>query len=173
VILTPKDVQPAHQGTLPEVRDRVIADYQQEKSIELARTEAEDFAKRVQGGAPFDQAAKALGLSLVTSQPFARTGSVQDLGAAKLLAASFGMKIGQVSPPTQISGNWLVYRVTALEAPKPEDLATQSDQIKQQLLQAKQGAAFEAFRVALEDRLKQEGKLVINADAMKRLTRSS
>jgi hypothetical protein len=38
VILTPKDVQPAHQGTLPEVRDRVIADYQQEKSIELART---------------------------------------------------------------------------------------------------------------------------------------
>ena len=83
------------------------------------------------------------------------------------------MKIGQVSPPTQISGNWLVYRVTALEAPKPEDLATQSDQIKQQLLQAKQGAAFEAFRVALEDRLKQEGKLVINADAMKRLTRSS
>jgi len=173
VILTPKDVQPAHQGTLPEVRDRVIADYQQEKSIELARTKAEDFAKRVQGGAPFDQAAKALGLSLVTSQPFARTGSVQDLGAAKLLAASFGMKIGQVSPPTQISGNWLVYRVTALEAPKPEDLATQSDQIKQQLLQAKQGAAFEAFRVALEDRLKQEGKLVINADAMKRLTRSS
>ncbi|MGA2844805.1 MAG: peptidyl-prolyl cis-trans isomerase [Candidatus Acidiferrales bacterium] len=173
VILTPKDVQPAHQGTLTEVRDHVIADYQQEKSIELARTEAEDFAKRVQGGAPFDQAAKALGLSLVTSQPFARTGSVQDLGAAKLLAASFGMKIGQVSPPTQISGNWLVYRVTAHEAPKPEDLATQSDQIKQQLLQAKQGAAFEAFRVALEDRLKQEGKLVINAEAMKRLTRSS
>ena len=36
-----------------------------------------------------------------------------------------------------------------------------------------QRAAFEAFRVALEDRLKQEGKLVINADAMKRLTRSS
>jgi peptidyl-prolyl cis-trans isomerase D len=173
VILTPKDIQPAHQGTLPEVRDRVIADYQQEKSIELARTEAEDFAKRVQGGAPFDQAAKALGLSLVTSQPFARTGSVQDLGAAKLLAASFGMKIGQVSTPTQISGNWLVYRVTAHEAPKPEDLATQSDQIKQQLLQAKQGAAFEAFRVALEDRLKQEGKLVINAEAMKRLTRST
>ena len=173
VILTPKDVQPAHQGTLPEARDRVIADYQQEKSIELARTEAEDFAKRVQGGAPFDQAAKALGLSLVTSQPFARTGSVQDLGAAKLLAASFGMKIGQVSTPTQISGNWLVYRVTAQEAPKPEELATQSDQIKQQLLQAKQGAAFEAFRIALEDRLKQEGKLVINAEAMKRLTRSS
>ena len=173
VILTPKDVQPAHQGTLAEVRDRVIADYQQEKSVELARTEAEDFAMRVQGGAPFDQAAKALGLPLVTSQPFARTGSVQDLGSAKLLAASFGMKIGQVSPATQIGGNWLVYRVATHEAPNPEDLAKQTDQIKQQLLQAKQGAAFEAFRLALEDRLKKEGKLVINDEVMKRLTRSS
>jgi peptidyl-prolyl cis-trans isomerase D len=173
VILTPKDVQPAHQGTLAEVRDRVLADYQQEKSVELARTKAEELAKRVQGGESFDQAAKALGISLVTSEPFARTGSVQNLGAAKLLDAAFGMKIGQVSPPTQISGNWLVYRVTTHDAPNPEDFAKQADQIKQQLLQGKQGAAFEAFRLALEDRLKKEGKLVINADAMKRLTRSS
>jgi peptidyl-prolyl cis-trans isomerase D len=173
VILTPKDVQPAHQGTLAEVHDRVLADYQQEKSIELARTKADDLAKRVQGGQPFDQAAKALDLSLVTSEPFARTGSVQNLGAAKLLESAFGMKIGQVSSATQISGNWLVYRVTTHDAPNPEDLAKQADQIKQQLLQGKQGAAFEAFRLALEDRLKQEGKLVINADVLKRLTRSS
>ena len=173
VILTPKDIQPAHQGTLAEVRDRVLADYQQEKSIELARTKAEDLAKRVQGGESFDQAAKALGLTLVTSEPFARTGSVQNLGAAKLLEPAFGMKTGQASPATQISGNWLVYRVTTHDAPNPDDLAKQSDQIKQQLLQGKQAAAFEAFRLALEDRLKHEGKLTINADAMKRLTRSS
>ena len=83
------------------------------------------------------------------------------------------MKIGQVSPATQIGGNWLVYRVATHEAPNPEDLAKQTDQIKQQLLQAKQGAAFEAFRLALEDRLKKEGKLVINDEVMKRLTRSS
>jgi peptidyl-prolyl cis-trans isomerase D len=173
VILTPKDVQPAHQGALAEVRDRVLADYQQEKSIELARTKAEELAKRVQGGESFDQAAKALDLSLVTSEPFARTGSVQNLGAAKLLESAFGMKSGQVSSATQISGNWLVYRVTTHDAPNPEDLAKQADQIKQQLLQGKQGAAFEAFRLALEDRLKQDGKLVINADVLKRLTRSS
>jgi hypothetical protein len=53
------------------------------------------------------------------------------------------------------------------------ELSAQSDQIKQQLLQSKQGAAFDAFRTALEDRLKKEGKLVISADAMKRLTRST
>jgi hypothetical protein len=55
----------------------------------------------------------------------------------------------------------------------PAEFATQIDQVRQQLLQSKQAAAFDAFRTALEDRLKKEGKLVINADAMKRLSRTS
>jgi peptidyl-prolyl cis-trans isomerase D len=173
VILTPKDIQPAHQGMLAEVRNKVLADYQQEKSIELARTKAQELAKRVQSGESFDQAAKALSLTAVTPEAFARNGSVPDLGAAKLLQASFGMSVGQVSQPTQVVGNWLVYRVLGHQPANPADLAGQSDQIKQQLLQAKQTAAFEAFRTALEDRLKREGKLTINADVMKRLSRTS
>jgi peptidyl-prolyl cis-trans isomerase D len=173
VILTPKDIQPAHQGMLAEVRNKVLADYQQEKSIELARTKAQELAKRVQSGESFDQAAKALSLTAVTPEAFARNGSVPDLGAAKLLQASFGMSVGQVSQPTQVVGNWLVYRVLGHQPANPADLAGQSDQIKQQLLQAKQTAAFEAFRTALEDRLKKEGKLTINADVMKRLSRTS
>src|SRR5580698_1469965 len=36
VIVTPKDIVPAHQGTLAEVRDRVLADYQKDKLLELA-----------------------------------------------------------------------------------------------------------------------------------------
>jgi len=173
VILTPKDVQPAHQGTLVEVRDKVLADYQQQKSVELARTKAQELAKRVQSGESFDQAAKTLGLTAVTPEAFARNGSVPDVGSAKLLQASFGMPVGQVSPPTQVAGNWLVYRVVGHQPANPADLATQSDQIKQQLLQAKQTAAFEAFRTALEDRLKKEGKLVIDPEVMKRLSRTS
>ena len=173
LILTPKDIQPAHQGTLAEVHDKVLADYQQEKSIELARTKADELAKRVQSGEAFDPAAKALGLTVVTPAAFARNGSVQDVGSAKLLEAAFGMPVGQSSPTAQVGGNWLVYRVVSHQPVNPEDLAAQSEQIKQQLTQAKQAAAFDAFRTALEDRLKKEGKLNINADAMKRLSRTS
>ena len=36
VIITLKEDLPAHQGTLAEVHDQVLADYQQEKSIDLA-----------------------------------------------------------------------------------------------------------------------------------------
>ena len=83
------------------------------------------------------------------------------------------MPVGQLSAPTQIAGNWLIYKVVGHEAVIPEDLAKQSDQIRQELLASKQQAAFDAFRIALEDRLKAEGKLAINAEAVKRVTRSS
>jgi peptidyl-prolyl cis-trans isomerase D len=173
VILTVKDILPAHQGTLAEVRDRVQADYQEEKSVELARAKADELSKRAQGGEAFDKAAKALGLEVKAPPLFSRTGSVPDLGSAKQLEAAFGMAVGQASSPTQTSGNWLVYRVVAHEAANPQDLAKQGAEIKQQLLQSKQAAAFEAFRVALEDRLKKEGKLTINSDVVKRLTKST
>lgn len=172
-IITPKDIQPAHQGTLAEVHDRVLADYQQEKSLELAQSKAQDLAKLVKGGEAFDQAAKSLNLAVKTSEAVSRTGSIPDVGTGQMIESAYSMPVGQVSDAKQIAGNWMVFRVTAHAAVNDADLSAQSDQIKQQLLQSKQGAAFDAFRTALEDRLKKEGKLVINADAMKRLTRST
>jgi peptidyl-prolyl cis-trans isomerase D len=169
VIITPKDTVSAHQGTLAEVRDRVLADYQQEKSLELARSKAEELSKLAQGGEALDKAAKSLNLTTKTSESFSRTGSVPDIGAGNLVENAFTMPVGQVSPAKQVAGNWLVYRIVGHEPVIQNALILQADQIRQQLLQTKQNAAYEAFKTALEDRLKKEGKLTINADAMKRL----
>ena len=172
VIVTPKDVLPAHQATLAEVHDKVLADYQQEKSLDVARTKAADLAKLAQGGEALDKAAKSLSLDVKTSEPFARTGSIPDVGSANQLDAAFTMQVGQVAAPKLVGGNWLVYRVTSHNAANMDDLAKQTQDIQQQLLQTKQGAAFAAFKTALEDRLTQEGKLTINQEALNRLTRS-
>ena len=173
VILTVKDIVPAHQGTLAEVHDRVLADYQHEKSVELASSRAAELSKRAQGGEDFAKAAKSLDLTVKTSDSFARAGSIPDVGSAKQLAAAFRMTVGQVSGPTQSGENWIVFRAAAHDQAKTEDLAKQKDDIQQQLLQTKQNAAFDAFHTALIDRLKKEGKLTINADAMNRVTHPS
>jgi hypothetical protein len=86
-----------------------------------------------------------------------------------LVENAFTMPVGQVSPAKQVAGNWLVYRVVGHEPVIQNALILQADQIRQQLLQTKQNAAYDAFKTALEDRLKKAGKLTINADAMKRL----
>jgi peptidyl-prolyl cis-trans isomerase D len=169
VILTVKEILPGHQGTLAEVHDRVLADYQKEKSVDLARTRAADLFKRTQSGAAFDKIAKELTIDIKTSDLFARNGSVPDVGSGKQLEAAFGMPVGQVGAPTQFGENWLVDRIVDHRAANPDDLAKQNKDIQQQLLQSKQEAAFTAFKAALEDRLKQEGRLTVNPDALKRI----
>jgi peptidyl-prolyl cis-trans isomerase D len=169
VIITPKDIQAAHQGTLAEVRDKVLADYKQDKAGELAKSKVDQLAKLAQGGEDFSKAAKSLSLDVAAPDAFTRTGDIPGLGSAQSIEGAFSLPVGQISQPKQVSGGWLVYRVVAHDSANPAELILQSDQIKQQLLQAKQAAAYDAFRTALEDRLKKEGKLTINADALKRL----
>lgn len=173
VILTVKDVLPAHQGTLAEVHDRVLADCQHEKSIALASARAQELSKRAQAGEAFDKVAKSLDLAVKTSDSFARSGSIPDLGTAKQLAAAFKMNVGQVSAPTQSGENWIVFQTVSHEPPNNDDLAKQKADIEQQLLQTKQNAAFDAFRTSLLDQMKKEGKLTINADQMNRITHPS
>jgi peptidyl-prolyl cis-trans isomerase D len=173
VVLTVSEIEPTHQGKFAEVRERVLADYRQEKSVELARSRADELARRVRSGEDFSKTAKALGFDAKTTDPFSRTVSVRDLGPARDLSAAFNMNVGQTSGPVALGANWLVYRVAAREEPNLQDLASQRTQIEQELLQNKRAMAFEAFREALESRMKQEGKLTIRADALSRLSRSS
>jgi len=173
VILTVKDIQSAHPATLAEVADRVLADYQKEKSADLASARASELAKRAQAGEDFGKAAKSLGLAVKTSDSVARGGSVPDIGSARQISGAFNMQVGEISTPAETASNWFVYRLVAKEAPNPADLATQKTDIEQQLLQSKQSAAFEAFHTSLIDRLKKEGKLTIHPDVANRITSSS
>jgi peptidyl-prolyl cis-trans isomerase D len=173
VVMTVKNIVPAHQGTLAEVHAQALADYQQENSVTLAKQRAEQLAQKVKSGEPLDKAAKDLGLAVATSEPFARNGSVPAVGSGRQLSAAFNLNPGQTGGPTQIEGNWVVYQVVSHQAANPSDFASQEAGIKQQLLQTRQNAAFEAFRSSLLDQLRAQGKLTINSDALRRFTQTS
>jgi peptidyl-prolyl cis-trans isomerase D len=166
-VLLLKETQPAHQGSLEEVRDRVITDLKREKSTELAKSKAEDLARRVKAGEKFDVAAKALGLEPKTSDSFARDGSIAGAASGKQLGAAFNLKAGDTGAPLSLGQNWLVYRVAEKVEPNPTDFDTQKKQLMEEVLQSKRSLAFEAFRSALGDRLKQEGKLRLMPEKLK------
>ncbi len=170
VIVTLKDALPAHQATFAEVRDKVLTEYRQDKSQQLARSHAEELARRARSGEALPQAAKSLGLEAKASEPFARTDSVPGVGSGSNLGAAFAMAVGQTSDATLVGGNWLVYTVLAREEANPQDFEKQRASIEQQLVESKRSMAFQAFRDALEDRMKREGKVVVNAELLKRLT---
>ncbi len=167
VVLSVKSIQPAHQGSLEEVRDRVIGDLKREKSTELAKNNAEELIKRVKAGEKFDAAARALGLEPKTSDPIARDGSIPGAASGKQVSAAFNLKTGDVAAPLSLGQNWLVYRMAEKTEPNPADFEKQKKQLTEELLQSKRNLAFEAFRTSLDTRLKQEGKLKLMPEKLK------
>lgn len=159
VVLSVKDIQPAHQGTLDEVRARIVGDIQKQKAAEQVVAKAEELSRRVKAGEKFDAAAKSLGLDPKTSDSFARDGSVPGLGSGKQLSAAFDMKDGEVSAPVPLGAGRAVYELVEKTALDQADYAKQEKDLTQTVLQNKRSVAFDAFRAALDARLKQEGKL--------------
>ena len=170
IILDVSQILLAHQGSLEEVRDKVVADLKQQKASEEARSKAEELVKRVKAGEKFDAAAKALGLDAKTSDEFARAGSISNVASGKQLSAAFQLKTGDVAAPLNLGSNWLVYEVVDKQEPNPADFEKQKKDITDAVLQAKRSLAFEAFQTALEDRLKKEGKLQLMPDKLRSLT---
>ncbi len=167
VALSVKSIEPAHQGSLEEVRDRVITDLRREKSTEQAKNKAEELTKRVKAGEKLDAAARALGLEPKTSDPIARDGSIPGAASGKQVSAAFNLKTGDVAPPLSLGQNWLVYRVVEKTEANPSDFDKQKKQLTEELLQSKRNLAFEAFQKALDNRLKQEGKLKLMPEKLK------
>jgi peptidyl-prolyl cis-trans isomerase D len=170
VVLTVKEIQAAHPGTLAEVRDHVVSDYRREKAVELAKTRADELAKRAKAGENFTAAAKALALEAKSSEPVARTGSIPDAGSAKQFSTAFTMPVGQTGDPVAVGPNWVVYRIAEHNPVSPEEFAKQKDKMEAQVLQEKRQMAYDMFRTSLKTRLQQQGKLRVNPDNLKRLT---
>jgi peptidyl-prolyl cis-trans isomerase D len=166
VVLSVQEISPAHQGSLEEVHEQVVNELKQEEANKLAKTKADDLAKRVKAGEKFESAAKALGLEAKTSELISRNDSISGAASGKQLGEAFQMKPGDVGTPLNLGANWMVYRVEAKDEPNPNDFEKQKKSLAEQLLQSKRGVAYEAFKTALDNRLKQEGKVKLTTDKM-------
>lgn len=170
VILSVDKIVAGHQGTLAEVRDRVLADYRKQRAQDLAGQRAQDLVKAANSGTAFDKAAKSLGLEAKTTDPITRTSQIGDIGPATELEAAFHMNEGQTGSPLLLSGNWVVYQVKSKQGASPGDFAKAKDGLEKQILEEKQQTTFGAFHDALQKRYEQEGKLAFNAANLKLLT---
>jgi peptidyl-prolyl cis-trans isomerase D len=167
VVLSLKEVQAAHQGTLEEIRERVISDLKRDHSITLAKSKADELVRRVRSGEKFDAAAKALGLEAKTSDSFARDGSIPGAASGRQLGAAFNLKQGDVGAPLSLGQNWLAYHVAEKVEANPASFEAQKAQLTEDVLKSKRDMAYKAFQLALEARLKQEGKLKLMPEKLK------
>jgi len=185
---SPPDVAPASQGiavfqllgikpaatpTFEEIRSRVEGEFKNERSNRLLIQKTQELSDRAKAEHDLKRAAKELGATMKTSDFVLPDGQVPDVGSMTGQAsAAFNMKPGEISGPIMSGGDGVVLALLEHQEPSEADFAAKRDQIRDSLLQSKQQELFGLFVTSLRDGMEKSGKIKINQEEMKTLTRT-
>jgi peptidyl-prolyl cis-trans isomerase D len=166
-------VKPPSTPTFDEIRARVENEFKDERSNILLSQKTQELSDRAKAEHDLKKAAKELGATIKTSDLVAPDGQVPDIGSMTGQAAvAFSMKAGDISAPINSGANGVVISIVDVQAPSEADYAAKRDQIRDTLLQGKQQELFSLFVTNLRDQMEKAGKIKINQDEMKTMTRA-
>jgi len=135
---------------LAQVKDRI----RQLLTLQRARSLAEDQSQAIEAalrkGRSLEEAAKAQGLAVQSSQALARGETKPPLASAALVARAFELKRGEVEQQAfpLPNGGYAFIALADVQAPRLPELKEVQDQLRQELLQEK---ALERARVLAAD----------------------
>ncbi len=166
-------IKPPATPTFEEIRTRVEDEFKSERSSVLLQQKVQELSDRAKAEHDLKRAAKELGATMKTSDLVLPDGQVPDIGSMTGQAAvAFTMKPGEISGPINGTGNGVVIAVLEDQAPNEADYAAKRDQLRETQLQNKQQELFGLFISSLRDQMEKAGKIKINQEEMKGLTRT-
>lgn len=161
-------VAETQMSIIPEfdaVKERVRNDVRREKSTELARKTADDWAAQVQTGVSLSELAAPLQVQVIETEPFARKDPVPQLGrSATFNQIAFGLQAGETGAAHEGSRHFVIH-VTARQPADMKAYATDQSTYRKQLLRRKQQQALTVFESSLQEQyrqLRQQGEIVVN-----------
>jgi peptidyl-prolyl cis-trans isomerase D len=99
-------------------------------------------------------------------------GQVPDIGSMSGAAAvAFTLKPGEISGPVDSGNTGVVLAVLEKQSPADSDFASKKDLIRDALVQGKQSELFGLFMTNLRAEMEKSGKIKINEQEMKALTK--
>jgi peptidyl-prolyl cis-trans isomerase D len=167
------EIKPPSTPTFEEIRNRVETDFKNERASALLTQKTQELSDRAKAEHDLNKAAKESGATVKTSDFVLPDGQVPDVGSMSGPAAvAFTLNPGDISGPISASGSGVVLQIVEKQQPSEQDFATKRDQIRDSLLQNKQSELFSLFVANLRQQMEKSGKIKINPDEMKNLTRS-
>jgi peptidyl-prolyl cis-trans isomerase D len=166
-------VKPPATPMFEEIRTQVEQQFKNERSNVLLSQKVQELSDRAKTEHDLKKAAKELGATVKTSDFVLPDGQVPDIGSITGQAAvAFSMKPGDISGPINSGTNGVVISVLEVQAPPDTDFSAKRDQIRDTLIQGKQQELFGLFVTNLRDQMEKSGKIKINQDELKTLTRA-
>jgi len=165
-------IKPPATPTFDDVRTRVENEFKQERSSALLAQKTRELSDRAKAAHDLKKAAKELGATVKTSDFVAPDGQVPDLGSMSGPAnVAFTLKPGEISGPIDTNTAGAVLTILQRQDPSEQEFAQKKDQIRDTLLQQKQQELFGMFVGNLRERMEKSGKIKINQQELKSLTR--
>ncbi len=84
---------------------------------------------------------------------------------------AFTLKPGEISGPIDTNTDGVVLSILEKQEPTEQDFAAKKDQIRNDLVQQKQSELFQLFVMNLRDQMEKSGKIKVNQQELKNLTR--
>ena len=166
-------IKPPATPTFDEIHSRVEEEFKNERSSTLLSQKVQELSDRAKAEHDLKRAAKELDATLKTSDLVLPDGQVPDVGSMSGQASvAFGMKPGEISGPINNGSTAVVIQVLENQLPSEADLAAKRDQIRDSLLQARQQELFGLFVSGLREQMEKAGKIKINQEELKTLTRT-
>jgi peptidyl-prolyl cis-trans isomerase D len=166
-------VKPATTPTFEEIRSKVEEEFKNERASILLTQKTQELSDRAKAEHDLKRAAKELGATVKTSDPVLPDAQVPEIGSLTGPASvAFTMKPGEISGPINSGANGVVLALLDSQPPTDSDFAAKRDQIRDSLLQGKQQQLFGLFISNLRDQMEKSGKIKINQDEMKALTKT-
>jgi peptidyl-prolyl cis-trans isomerase D len=166
------EVKPPSTPTFEEIHQRVENEFKNERASILLSQKTQELSDRAKSEHDLKRAAKELGATMKTSEWVLPEGQVPDVGSMTGQASvAFTLKPGEISGPIISGSNGVVLTVLEKQQPSEPDFAAKKDQIRDSLLRSKQQDIFGLFLANLRKEMEKSGKIKINEQEMKSLTR--
>ncbi|HVO62639.1 MAG TPA: peptidyl-prolyl cis-trans isomerase [Terriglobales bacterium] len=174
VVLQLLGIKPPATPSFEEIRQKVVDEFTNERATTLLTQKTQELSDRAKAEHNLQKAAKELGATFKTSDFVKPDGQVPDIGSMTGPAAvAFTMKPGDISGPINSGSTGAVLQIQEKQAPPQGEFAQQKDQIRDALLQQKQDELFGVFVSNLRTQMEKSGKIKVNQEELKGLTRTS
>lgn len=154
-----------------EVKSKVSDAIKQQRAKEQLEQKAKDLAASLSGPDAIKAAGEKEGFDSGTEESFKLGSSLGKAGiSTQLDDVIYNLKAGEFSKtPIRVEDKWVIVGVIKKTDPDMTGLAAQRDTLRQSMMSERQDQVFEDYIAAVQQRMKQNGKIKINQEVLAQL----
>ncbi len=166
-------IRPPATPSFEEVRAKVEDEFKNERVSVLLAQKTRELSDRAKSEHDLKKAAKELGATFKTSDFVLPDGQVPDIGSmAGQASVAFSMKPGEISGPITAGSNGVVLSLLDKQQPSEQEFLAKKEEVRDSLRRQKQQELFGMFVSNLRQQMEKSGKIKLNEQEIKNLTRN-